>query len=194
MKTKSLITFVIVSFIAVTTFATDAPKMNIIPVDSNKAIITFQTKTPSKLEITLKDNDGAIFYYKKSDIPTDAYRDLIDISALPKGLYTMCVIAGNKSIQRELQVSKKDIKIGSALCLYEPYFCIHEGILDVSFFNIARKKVQLDIFKNGEFVSGTNLGKEMAVQRRLDISNFEKGKYELVLTDWFKKHKVVVQI
>jgi hypothetical protein len=50
------------------------------------------------------------------------------------------------------------------------------------------------MYKGREFIAKINLGNEMSIQKRLDLSNLKKGKYKVVLNDLFMEHTYVVSM
>ena len=74
----------------------------------------------------------------------------------------------------------------------EPFFCFKDNKLNVSFLNVANKNVYLNVYKDGMHYDGFVFGKGADIQKSIDFSNAEKGKYEVVLTDYFKEHYYTV--
>ena len=181
-------------FIVSVGYATDLPKMNVIPIETNKALVAFEMPSPTFLEITLTNCEGEILFFKRTKNRQNEYTEMLNFSELDKGNYNVCLNFGNRSISRDLKVSKNEIKVGPPERLFEPYFCFKSEKLQISFLNIPQKKVYLNLYKNGEHIRGYNLGKDMAIQKCFNLSKLEKGEYTVVLTDWFKEHKYIVQI
>jgi hypothetical protein len=193
MKITRWIISVVAFFIVVVGFATEIPKLDIVTVEGEKALVGFRSEKPVLFEFTLQNSGGEIIYYKKLESPMNEYKKIVDFSEMGNGTYTICLNYRNCSVNRELDVCKNSIKVGPLFQCFEPYFCLKNGILNVSFFNVAQKNVNLNIYQNGKYITGICLGKEMALQKRLDITNLEQGNYKLVLTDWFKDHPFVLQ-
>lgn len=181
-------------FIVATGFATETLSLDVFAVEAEKVLVDFRSKTPTLLELTLQNSDGEIVYYSKSETLLSKYKEVLDFTEMEKGMYTICMNYGNCSVNCELFVSKNNIKIGPLVQLYEPYFCLENGILNVSFLNVTQKNVYLNIYQNDKYLTGNCLGKDMALQKRLDISNLKGERYQLVLTDWFIDHPFVVQM
>ncbi|MCY1722442.1 hypothetical protein OU798_18985 [Prolixibacteraceae bacterium Z1-6] len=194
MKTKTWVLTALAFFIVAIGFATDFPKMNVVPIEADKAMIAYKSVESTPLEITLINCDGEILYYQKTKERYNEYQKILDFSQLGDGDYCVCVNFGNRSISRTVNVNHETIKVGAAQHLFEPYFCMKEGMLDVSFFNCSQKQVYLNIYKNGKYVNGLKLGKDLTIQKRLDLRNLKYGEYEIVLTDVFKDHKYIAQL
>lgn len=194
MKTKTWVLATLAFFIVAIGFATDFPKMNVIPVEAEKALVAYKSSEATPLEITLTNCEGEILYFKRTSKRQSEYNKVFDFSVLGTGNYCVCVNFGNRSISRNFAVNKEDIVVGAPQRLYEPYFCLKDKKLNVSFFNCPQKPVYINIYQNGEHIEGINLGKNLAIQKRLDLSRLEKGEYEIVLSDLFKDHKYIAQL
>jgi hypothetical protein len=194
MKTKIWVTTTLAFFIAAIGYATDFPQMNVITVEAEKALVAYKSSEATPLEITLTNCNGEILYFKRTQKRYNEYKKVFDFSELGSGNYCVCVNFGNRSISRNLTVDKKDITVGAPQRLYEPYFCMNDKKLNVSFFNCPQKPVYVNIYQNGQHIQGINLGKDLTIQKRLDLSNLKKGEYEVVLSDLFKDHKYIAQL
>lgn len=194
MKTKIWVTTTLAFFIVVIGYATDFPKMNVIPVEAEKALVAYESSEATPLEITLTNCNGEILYFKRTQKRQNEYKKVFDFSELGAGNYCISINFGNRSISRNISVDKKDISVGAPQRLYEPYFCMENKKLNVSFFNCPQKPVYVNIYKNGKHIEGINLGKDLAIQKRLDLSRLKTGEYEIVLSDFFKEHKYIAQL
>lgn len=66
MKTTKWVITTLAIFIVAIGFATETPKMNITPVEAEKALVAFKSESPVVFEITITKSDGEILYYLKS--------------------------------------------------------------------------------------------------------------------------------
>ncbi len=194
MKAKNWVITALAFFIVSLANATDTPKMNVVSLGTQKALVSFKSPTAATLEITITNNSGEIVYYKKSEAKLNEYRKIFDFSELGNGNFNVCLDYGLYSINRDLQVSKKTIIVGPAEKLFEPYFFIKNGRINMSFLNVAQKNVHMEVYKNGEYISSTSLGKDMSLQKSIDLSKSGKGNYEIVISDLFKNHRFFVQL
>jgi hypothetical protein len=194
MKTRNWVLTTLAFIVVTLVNATDATKMNVIPVETQKVLVVFESSTPCPLEISITNRNGDILYYKRIKTRLKEYRKVFDFSELGKGKYNVCLNYGMYSINRNLHVSSKRIEVKQADKLYEPYLCKKDKYINISFFNVAQKNVHLEIYKNGQSIADANLGNDMSIQKRLNLSKLEKGTYELVITDLFKDHRFFVQL
>lgn len=192
MKTFKVIFTMMVLFVIVTGYATETPKMKIDPVSDGKIQVSFVSATRCPVELTITTEDGTIVYYWQSESPADAVNHQVDLKKLGKGTFNVSLNYGCRSINRELCISRKEVKVGPAVQMIEPVFSFRDEKLNVSFLNVANKKVYLNVYKNGQHVDGFTLGKDFDIQKCIDFSNVEKGNYSVVLTDCFKDHYFTV--
>lgn len=192
MKTTTWGLTTLALFIAAISFATDLPKMNVNANDASKLAVSFESPTASPVELLISDKDGVILYSWKSELPESKISKMYNLSELGDGTFNICINYGGKSINREVCIKSKNVVIGPAVQLNEPFFNYKNDRLNVSFLNVAQKNVYLNIYKDGEHYAGFTLGKNMDIQKCFDFSTAKKGNYEVVLTDYFKEHHYAV--
>ncbi len=193
MKTRNWVLLTLAFLIAAIGNASDLPKMNVITVEDHKALITYSSNAANKLEITLSECNGEILYFKRTNENCNEYKKVFDFAELGDGKYCICINYGNRSISRDLNVKDNAIQVGTPQCLFEPYFSVCNNKLNVSFLNAAQKQVQLSIYQNGRYIVGADLGKDLAIQKCIDLSDLRQGKYEVILVDKFKEHRYFAQ-
>lgn len=193
MKTNYLIATLAAFFLAAAGHAAGTPEMNIVPVGNEKFVLVFNADDPCPVEISVCTQKGERIYHWKTTSPCSELKKEIQVNRLGRGTYHVCLNYGGRSINCELFVGGKEISVGPAVSLHEPFFRYENNRLDLSFLNVAQKNVYLNIFRNGEHVTGVNLGNEMAIQKSLDISNLEKGEYSVVVSEYFKDHPFLVR-
>lgn len=193
MKTKLWVLTILVLFIVSIGFATETPKMNVVTDEDNKIQVTFEAPTACPVEITITDNRGDVVYYWQSEYPQNEVNQSFNLAELGNGTFNLALKYGCTSINREVTVSHKEVKVGPPVKLPEPFFCYKNDKLNVSFLNVSSKNVYLNVYKNGEHYNGFKLGKNFDIQKCIDFSMAENGNYEIVLTDYFKDHHYMVE-
>lgn len=194
MKTKCGTLTVLAILIVAIGYATEIPKLNIVKTKDQKALIAYKADFINTLEVTVTNDDGDILYFKRTKNPQSEYSKVFDFAEVGNGDYHVSVNYGNQSINREINISKKGLKVGEAERMYEPFVVLKNGKINVSHLNVPMKNVYLNIYNKGEHVSGVNLGKQMTIQKCIDMTGLQKGKYELVLKDHFNEHRFFVQL
>lgn len=184
MKTKNLVLTALAIFVAATGFATQLPTLNVIPVENEKALVAFETLSPQAFELSLKNNRGETLYYKKSEEPMQEFRLIFDLQNLEDGNYHVNLKHGNCTLDRQITVSNgMHLTVGEEIRMFTPYYKFENGLLQVSYLNNAQKNVFLNLYRDGQFVTGKKLGKEMCIQKTIDCSKLEEGLYEAVISN-----------
>lgn len=194
MKTRKSLATILAVLIVTIGFASEKVRMNVTPLSSEKALVTFYAENPSNFELTIKNELNETVYYYKSGKAQQAYRGKFDFSSLDLGNYTVSVNCGNQCLNSELTVLKDKIEASPVVKSMEPYFNQKKNRLNVSHINSAQKQVYLNIYKDEEHVAGANLGRDFTIQKSVNLSNLEKGKYKVVLSDWYGDHSCEVQM
>ncbi|SHF44306.1 hypothetical protein SAMN05444274_105239 [Mariniphaga anaerophila] len=180
-------------FVVATAFAVQLPAMNVIPVQDDKALIAFETLSPANFELLIKNDRGEILFSKKSDSPVQEFRTVFDLKFLENGNYKVCLCHGNCRLAREITISDTHLAVGSETRAYCPYYAFEDNLLKVSYLNNFQKNVFLNIYRDGKFVTGKKLGKEVFIQKALDLSKLEKGTYEVVLSNNNNDYEFIVK-
>lgn len=192
MKTKNWVLTALALFIVAFSFATDKPKMNIVTANNEEARVTFESQTAYPLEITICNTFGEIVYYWKGESLQKNLSQTLNMSELGKGTYHVCLNYGGQSLNRDLIVTRNEVKVGPVVALYEPFFSYDDDRLNLSFLNVAQKNVYLNVYQGDEHVTGVNLGDDMDIQKSFDFSKLNTGEYEVVVSEEFKEHHFLV--
>lgn len=193
MKTKTLFLVVLATFLASATFATKLPSMNIVPVKAEKAILEIANGETAHFELTVVNSNNEILYYKKSETPVENYKTVFDFSRLDNDCYHVSLTVGNWTLDRQLTVKGNRIEVGGEVRLAAPVFSYNDNQLNVSFLNMGQKNVFLNIYKEGEHVTGRKLGDDICLQKSFDLSKLDKGLYHVVINDKFKEYSYYVK-
>ena len=194
MKTKNFVLTALAIFVAAAGFATQLPTMNVIPVENEKALVAFKTLSPATFELSLKNQRGETVYYKKSEEPAQSHSVIFDLHNLDDGNYHVTLKHGNCTLDRKITVSNgKSIRVGQEIRMFSPYCKFENNTLMVSYLNCSQKNVFLNIFRDGQFVTGKKLGKELCIQKAFDLSKLEKGTYDVVLANNNNEFQFTVQ-
>jgi len=195
MKTMLKVTFLfaLVAF-ASTVFAAGNLKVNILPVDSEKALVAISTLSDSNFNITITDNNDHIVYYRENTDPGENYRKVYNFSDLEDGTYKLTVVSNDLTAERPFEKSHGLIKVGEEKTTLEPFFGYEDGILRCSYLNFTKEDMTLYFFKNNEPIYSKEIGRDFNVQQALNLSKLGKGTYEAVLTAGGKQFTYPIEI
>ncbi len=195
MKTMLKITllFALVAF-ANTLFAAGNLKVNILPVNAEKAVVTISSISNSNFIITIADENGRIIYFKENSKAEENYRKVFDFSILEDGTYKLTVVSNDITAERQFEKSHRTIKVGEEKTTLEPVFGYENGILRCTYLNFTKEDITLHFFKNNEIIYTKSIGREFNLQEALNLSKLDKGKYEVVLFAGIKQFKYPIQI
>ncbi len=193
MKTRTWVVFTLALLFAVAANATDLPKMNVVQVEDKAALVAYASNYNAPLQVTLSNSSGEILYHKQTE-KCKEFKQLLDLSELGDGEFCVCINYGTQSVSRKITVKDNSISVEEATHCFEPYFCMEDEHLNVSFMNTSKKPVFINFYKDGEHVYGYNLGRSLEIQKGFDLSHLEHGTYEVILTDKVKDHKYIAKL
>ena len=195
MKTMLKVTllFALVVF-ANTLFAAGNLKVNMLPVNAEKAVVTISSISNSDFNITIADENGKIIYFKENSNAEENYRKVFDFSFLEDGLYKLTVVSNDITTERQFEKSHRIIKVGEEKTTLEPVFGYENGILRCTYLNFTKEDITLHFFKNNDIIFTKNIGRQFNLQEALNLSKLDKGKYEAVLYAGGKRFTYPVQI
>lgn len=182
MKTKLKVTFLLALVaVANTLFAAGNLKVNILPVNSEKAVVAVSTLSDSNFNLTITDDMDNIIYYQENLSTAGNYRKVYNLADLEDGAYKLTVVSDDLTAERQFNKSNGKIVVGEEKTTIEPFFGYEAGILRCSYLNFNKDDMTLHFFKNSELIYSKNVGKGFNLQEALNLSKLDKGKYEAVL-------------
>jgi len=91
--------------------------------------------------------------------------------------------SGNCTLVRQLTLSAHSrLKVGEEIRMFSPACSFEDNILKLSYLNNTQKNVFLNVYQDGTHITGKKLGKELCIQKLIDLSRLEEGEYQVVLT------------
>ena len=195
MKTMLKVTFLfaLVAF-ANTLFASGNLKVNILPLNAEKAVVAISTLSKSNFNITIVDEKDQIVYYQENSDPEGNYRKIYNFSDLENGTYKLTVVSDDLTTERQFQKLQGVINVGEEKTTLEPFFKYEDGILRCSYLNFSKEKMKLSLFGKDELLYAKTIGHDFTVLQALNLSKLEKGNYEVVLSSGEKQFSYPIQI
>lgn len=182
MKTiKFLSVLVLVAVVGIAT-AVEKPQMNVIRLDNEKALIAIANEKPAHFELSIESENGDLVYYKESETEITNLRQVVNYSALEKGLYTLKLKVNDTSATKEFKIDNRGLNVGETKINYDPYFSYSDNVLKLSFLNFDKENIQFRIYNNGELEFENKLGKDFVISAGYDLSKLKPGKYQIELS------------
>ncbi len=185
MKTiKFLMTVTAVAIVAIAS-AVEKPKMNVIPLTADRAIVAITNNNAAYFELSVETKDGEMVYYKRSNKPLTDYKKVFDFADLKEGNYVMNLKVNDTNLSKGFAVNHKGISVGDSKVTFDPYFDYADGVLKLSYLNFDKANTKLYFYGNdGGLVYETKLGNEFAISSGYDLSKLAKGNYRVVLSSF----------
>jgi hypothetical protein len=198
MKTIKLFSKVtmLIAFVAFanTLMATGNLRVNILPVTAERAEVSISNSNLSNFQISIKNRDGEVVYYKETDGTSNDFRKIFDFSKLDKGEYNLSVTANESTTERSFKVENQGISVGNEKCILEPFFGYKDGVLKLSYLNFSENSLRLNFFNEGELIYSKELGNEFNVNTGFNLAKLEKGAYSVVLSTDSKDFKYTLNV
>lgn len=188
MKTIKLVFTVMAVAIAAIATGVEKPKVNVVPLSTDRAIVSIENENPAQFEVSIEADNGDLVYYKKTNEPITDYRKVYDFKDLEAGNYVFNLKVNDTSVSNEFSVSPKGIVIGEKKMRFAPYFNYKEGVLQLSYLNFDKEPLKLNFYNSEGLVYQTELGKDFNIATGYDLSNLEKGNYKVVLSSYSNEY------
>ena len=185
--------FALVAF-ANTLFAAGNLKVNIVPLNAEKAVVDISTLTNSNFSITISDDQGHVVYYNENSNPGENYHKVYNFSDLEDGTYKLKVVSNDITTERQFQKSHRIIMVGEEKTTLEPFFGYEDHILKCSYLNFAKDYMTMNFYKDHELVYTKKIGRDFNIQHALNLSKLVKGNYEAVLSTGEKQFLYPIEI
>lgn len=182
MKTKNLALFSLALLVSLSVFATRIPVLSI-DTETENAVVTFESFKPTNFELTVKNEIGQILYYKQSDRASENYSMEYNFKKLGNGNYEVAMNFGSCCVLRAVKVVDGKVQLGDISRNCRPYFQFDDDKLKISFLNRMQEQLYLNVYQNGVHIEGVKLGKDLCIQKAIDISKLNKGNYEFIMSD-----------
>jgi len=182
MKTIKFLTTVMAVAIVAMASAVEKPKMNVIPLTADRAVVSITNENPAYFELSIETKNGEMVYYKQSSKPLTDYKKIFDFADLRDGDYVMNLKVNDTKLSKNFEVDSKGISVGDSKLSFDPYFDYSNNVLKLSYLNFDRKNMKLYFYNNGGLVYETKLGNDFAISSGYDLSKLKSGNYQVVLS------------
>ncbi|MCG6188788.1 hypothetical protein [Maribellus maritimus] len=182
MKTIKLLFTVTAFAIAAIAGAVEKPKMNVIPLTADRAIVAITNEKAAYFELSIEAEDGSMVYYKESNKPLTDYQKVFDFANLEDGSYVLNLKVNDTQLSRDIEVAHRGINVGDSKLSFDPYFDYKDNVLKFSYLNFDKENLNLSIYSKGDLVYKSKLGKNFAVSSGYDLSKLDSGEYTVILS------------
>jgi len=183
MKTKHFFLLIVAVTFVANVFATDIPKMSIIPLRDTKALVSVQHTVPNVSEISIASDRGEIGYYKKSKKEVDMFKKVFDLSQLENGEYRLTLKAGNATVKNDLMIENGMVSVLKQRNEMKPYFAAEKDNIILSYLNFNKEEMTVHVYNGNKLVFSKKLGNDLAMHRILNLEQLKNGNYNIHLID-----------
>lgn len=184
MKTIKLAFTVAALAVATIASAVEKPKMNVIPINSERAIVSVTNANAAIFEVSIEAENGDIVYYKQTSEPVTDFKQIYDFKDLADGKYVLNLKVNDTKVMNEFQVSGNGIEVGESKVRFAPYFDFKNNELKLSYLNFDQENLRLYFYNNEGLVYESKLGRDFNITTGYDLSKLDKGKYKVVLSSY----------
>jgi hypothetical protein len=194
MKTILKITAVFV-FVAFSSnlFALGNLKLNILPLSSEKAVVSITALSETNFVVSVADENDQIVYYKEySEVPEN-YRSVFDFSNLENGNYKLVVVSNNLTTEREFIKNSKNIEVGAEKTSHKPFFTFEDNVLKLTYLNFMNDNLTIAFFDDNQLIYSKKIGSDFTINEGLDLSKLESGNYQAILYAGNKEYSYEIE-
>ncbi|HDR51815.1 MAG TPA: hypothetical protein ENN90_09415 [Mariniphaga anaerophila] len=189
MKTIKLALAAVVIGMATVATAVEKPKMNVIPISNERAIVSVLNENPAYFEVSILAENGDLVYYKQTSNPTTDYKQIYDFKNLADGKYALNLKVNDTRVINDFEVSRKGIEVGEARVRFAPYFDYKNNELKLSYLNFDKESLNLTIYNNNGLVYESRIGRDFNITKGYDLSRLESGSYRVTLSSFSNEYQ-----
>lgn len=182
MKTIKL-AFTVAAFAAATiATAVEKPKLNVVPLNAERAIVSATNENPAIFEVSINAENGDLVYFKQTTEPVTDFKQVYDFKELAEGKYVLNLKVNDTRVINDFQVSRDKIEVGESKIRFAPYFDFKNNELKLSYLNFDQENLNLYFYNNEGLVYETKLGRDFNITTGYDLSKLANGKYRVVMS------------
>lgn len=179
LKNKLFTLLLLLSFTSMTTSAKDVSVITIFSTDKNSFILRLSNTTAEQIQVTLKDNEGAILH-EETIMQSGLKNRKYNLRNLPLGKYLLMVAYDDVIKVQPIKKENKILKIEAEemQTIFQPTFTSHPEHIDLDMPCLTDAKVLLKIMdKDGNVIYKEKTQSNGRLKRRFDLSQLEEGDY-----------------
>jgi len=185
MKTiRTLILVLVASFATNYVMASGGLRVDFSDSENNATLVEMSNVVNTHFEINLKDKFGNRIYSFETAEPSNLLKKKFDFSYLEDGTYWFSVDINNEKTLKKLNIEKGSVTIEKIRKSIQPHFTKDGELLKLSFLNPHQEGTNLYVYSaNKGLLAQADLGKDFAIHKAVDLSEFRYGDYHVVLTN-----------
>ena len=156
-------------------------RVDILPLTAERAVVAVSSQAEAQYEISIKDVQGDVVYYKQTEGNIKDYRKVFDFSRLEKGDYTFIATINGATSERTFSIGSQVIEVGNIKNVVDPVFSFNNDILRVAYLNYQGEKLDLKIYDQNNLIYSKSIDNEFAVTAGLNLAKLSSGNYQVVL-------------
>lgn len=182
MKTITTLSILVIAlFISMEVAATGNFKVNVVPSDDSKALLSVSNDIGQNYEVSIANDNGDMVYYFETKDAVVGFKQMFDFSKLSPGTYRMEVSMEGAKYEKMLELTKDGVNMTQSLKKTQPYFTYDNNVIKLSHLNHGNQPLSFQIYRDGALVWEKQLASSFAVNEGFDISKLDRGHYEAVL-------------
>ncbi len=188
MKTIKLALLAVVLGLATVATAIEKPRMNVIPLSAERAVVTATNVNPAFFEVSINAENGDMVYYKQTSNPVTDFKQIYDFKDLAEGKYVLNLKVNDTRVMNDFEVSRKGIEVGETKVRFAPYFDFKNNELKLSYLNFDQENLKLYLYNNDGLIYESRIGRDFNVTKGFDLSRLESGTYRVVLSSFSNEY------
>ncbi len=178
-KSKFLITIVLLCFTSLVTIAKDLSVFSVEVVDKNSFAVQLKNVKEAQIVVSLKDAKGVLLH-KETFMQNRLDNRMYNLGELPSGGYTLVVVYDTVIKVQEIKKGYEilEIEAENLKTIFQPSFRQHSGFLDLNMLTLFDLKYSLEISDGaGNLIYNELVQPERTLHKRFDLSHLDKGSY-----------------
>lgn len=181
MKTKNLTLAIVAFLFAANIFATETPKMKVVPIEENKVLIAVNHNGQIANKLSIYDQSGEIIYFKKLKKGDTGYQRIFNLEKVGDGKYEVRLQHGRTTTKKSITVNEGNVSLEQQQPEIPPVFTeVDEGI-NLTYLNFAKKDVTVSVYKSDQLLTTADLGSDFTIHKRINLTALNRGNYNILL-------------
>lgn len=180
--TNVFVVVVLVAVLAVKVSAKEAPKVKVVPFDTESAVISIDNATKAFTQLSIENEAGDMLFYNEGAISSSEYSKAFNFKNLRNGAYRVVVKNGATETSVNFKIENGKIAVEESATASLPYIEYKNDILKFSLLNEGSKKVVFSLSDESGTIFTKNLGNEFGISTGFNLNKLEPGNYTVIVS------------